>query len=247
MKNKFILAYKAKSEKDGVNKFFTNYNVLTAIALLKPGEEIPTSSKKENWFFIIDEPLEWTLLHAYLKNEQPTGLVFKPIVKLDYFHLQLIVNVKMHLPSLKILLEVSDKLKVDEIQSLVDIGIDGFYAERLDEVKLEKLVKNIHFRDGKKINKKHSEKVTKLRNKIDQIDDDLLKLLSKRIKTVEALAEIKAKNNVPIVQVKRWKEVLGLTLEHAKETGIDKDSMSQIMELIHLNAIKIQKRVYKKK
>lgn len=245
MKNSFILAYKAKSTKHNNPAIFENFTLLTGIAFLKPGEEIPTTSKKENWFFTIDEQLDWSLLFEYLKNENPTGIVFKPISKLDYFHLQLMVNVKLHLPKLKILLEVSDKLKAGDIQSMVDIGIDGFYAERLDEVKLEKLVKELHFRNGEKISNKHIDKLKKLRKKIDQLDDDLLKLLSKRIKTVEALAEIKAKNNVPIVQVKRWKEVLQLTLEHAEETGIDKDSIAHIMEVIHLNAIKIQKRVYK--
>ena len=88
---------------------------------------------------------------------------------------------------------------------------------------------------------------SELRKNIDKIDTKLLELLSKRNKSIQHIGKIKLENDLKVFQPKRWKTILNESLEYAKKQGVHKDELKKILEAIHLDAIKIQLKIYSKK
>ena len=57
--------------------------------------------------------------------------------------------------------------------------------------------------------------LSQLRNEIDEIDDELVPLLLKRMDVSRRVAEYKVANNIPVLHEKREQEVLDLVAESA--------------------------------
>ena len=61
--------------------------------------------------------------------------------------------------------------------------------------------------------------LSQLRNEIDEIDDELVPLLLKRMDVSRRVAEYKVANNIPVLNEKREQEVLDLVAEQCGEQG----------------------------
>ena len=81
-----------------------------------------------------------------------------------------------------------------------------------------------------------------LRKKIDEIDDELVDVISRRISLMPEVAEVKRRENVGIDQQDREKEVIDNIRKKAGENGLDQDFMEKIMSEIITESKKIQKR-----
>ncbi|MEB0222521.1 chorismate mutase, partial [Pseudomonas sp. AB12(2023)] len=53
-----------------------------------------------------------------------------------------------------------------------------------------------------------NDKLTELRNQIDKIDDLVIQKMAERMKIVEKIGNYKKDNNITILQVNRWDEIL---------------------------------------
>ena len=91
-----------------------------------------------------------------------------------------------------------------------------------------------------------SNELTVLREKIDLIDDDLIRLLEQRIQLVHDIAKIKALQNMTIVQPKRWEEKLQQQMSYAKKLGISEDFIKELFEKIHAESVRIQETLINK-
>ena len=133
------------------------------------------------------------------------------------------------------------------MQKVLHLGVDGLYFDMdvLSARETAKL-KRLELFSGVTVEPKNNKQLLALRKKIDTLDDAILNLLSERIKTVETLAGIKKNSRMKIVQAARWKEVVTLALDHARKKGIDEDALLNILEAIHLNAIRVQGKKYQK-
>ncbi|HOY37795.1 MAG TPA: bifunctional 3-deoxy-7-phosphoheptulonate synthase/chorismate mutase type II [Bacteroidales bacterium] len=85
-----------------------------------------------------------------------------------------------------------------------------------------------------------------LREKIDVIDFQLLELLSHRMKYVDEIGEYKKKNNVAVLQLKRWGRILESRLEQSNKAGLSKEFIKQLLELIHKESIARQTEIMKR-
>lgn len=86
------------------------------------------------------------------------------------------------------------------------------------------------------------EDIKKLRDKIDEIDSQLLMLLRERFSTAKEIGKNKKDNNVPIRDIKREKEVLLNIANKAKEQGIkDVKEIKKIFRSIMKSSREIQK------
>jgi chorismate mutase len=94
---------------------------------------------------------------------------------------------------------------------------------------------------------KSLDRLEKLRGKIDHADRALLKALGGRMKTVLQIAEFKRKQGLPLVQKGRWKELIRARLQVAEELGLDRDFTKAMFDLIHREALRLQRRKRKKK
>ena len=64
------------------------------------------------------------------------------------------------------------------------------------------------------------EEINNLRQKINEIDSRIIELLKERLDIVKTIGKHKRDNNIPIVDLKREKEIIEKIVEKTKEQGI---------------------------
>ena len=79
-----------------------------------------------------------------------------------------------------------------------------------------------------------------LRQQIDDIDHELLRLLAQRMELSRQIATVKQESQMTVYQGKRWNDVLHDRLLLATSLGIDTDFTKNILETIHGESIRIQ-------
>lgn len=79
-----------------------------------------------------------------------------------------------------------------------------------------------------------------LRHTVDEIDDDLVDLLARRMDVVRAMGDLKRRYQVSTLQPTRWKEILASRLAAARKKGLHEEFVSQVYEIIHEEAIQVQ-------
>lgn len=84
-----------------------------------------------------------------------------------------------------------------------------------------------------------------LRKKIDMLDLELLSILSQRIDVSKQIASIKANNNMSVLQINRWQEVLDSRMNSAEKLGISPEFIQKIMEQIHTESVRVQDKIIK--
>jgi chorismate mutase-like protein len=72
----------------------------------------------------------------------------------------------------------------------------------------------------------------KLRKEIDEIDKEIIRLLSKRFQYVRTIVEKKQKDEIPIYDPKREKELQEMHKTLAVELGLNPDLILEIFEKI---------------
>ena len=101
--------------------------------------------------------------------------------------------------------------------------IDGFVLRKADS-------KNPEFVD----------KLASLRTQIDKIDDQIFQKLGERMQIVEKIGEFKRDNDVTILQVSRWDEILQKRTAYGSVLKLEKDFTEKMLELIHSESIRKQ-------
>ncbi len=86
-----------------------------------------------------------------------------------------------------------------------------------------------------------------LRHEIDEIDDELINILSQRMRISEAIGEYKKANNIAILQAGRWSDILERSIAKGKLKGLSEDFMNVIWMAIHQESINHQVRIMNKK
>ena len=81
-----------------------------------------------------------------------------------------------------------------------------------------------------------------LREKIDKIDIELLKLFAERFEVVKKVGEWKKQNWVTnLLDPKRWKELLEKNILEAEKLWLSSNFVENVWEEIHKEALKIEK------
>jgi len=84
-------------------------------------------------------------------------------------------------------------------------------------------------------------KLDDLRNKIDIIDDKILKLLSRRASISQEIGELKKEREVVVFDKQRWQVVLQSNLKKAEQLNLPREFIKRIYTLIHKYSLKVQK------
>jgi len=85
--------------------------------------------------------------------------------------------------------------------------------------------------------------IEKLRNEIDKIDEQIIKLLSDRMGKVKKIGEIKDKLDKPKLDPDRFNKLLKNRIETAKKFGLPKNLITKIWNLIHDEALIIEEKI----
>ena len=83
----------------------------------------------------------------------------------------------------------------------------------------------------------------KLRNQIDSIDQQYLELLAQRMDIVNKIGCYKKENNVAILQLDRWEEIITTRMDLAEKIGLDKEFVLNFLKSVHKESIQIQTKV----
>lgn len=81
----------------------------------------------------------------------------------------------------------------------------------------------------------------KLRKQIDQTDAMLVHVLSDRMKLVKEVGSYKKIKGIPPLDKKRWEQVLASKSKLAQSQGLNMDFIRKIYELIHEQALLIER------
>lgn len=85
--------------------------------------------------------------------------------------------------------------------------------------------------------------IKSLREKIDQLDAQLVDLLWERFVVVEEIGRLKKLHGEEILQTQRWKEVLDAVQSRGKEKHIPPGCIEKIWNAIHETALDKEHRI----
>ena len=80
----------------------------------------------------------------------------------------------------------------------------------------------------------------RMREQLDVIDTEMLRLLAQRMKISRDIGAIKRAHNMPIFQPQRWQQVLDHQMQAAREAGLDEEFVRELTEKIHGESLRQQ-------
>jgi chorismate mutase len=92
-------------------------------------------------------------------------------------------------------------------------------------------------------NKKFKDTLSILREQIDHLDDEIMQKLASRMKISEKIGQYKKENNVTILQVNRWEEIIETRIALCKAMGLNEEFTNELLKLIHNESIQVQTKV----
>jgi chorismate mutase len=111
---------------------------------------------------------------------------------------------------------------------------------------LGKIVDGLVVRTVSSDNKTFKDTLSILREQIDQLDDEIMQKLASRMKISEKIGQYKKENNVTILQVNRWEEIIQTRISLGKAMGLSAEFTNELLKLIHHESIQIQTKVMNK-
>lgn len=165
------------------------------------------------------------------------------------------LELRRRLPSLPIICDPSHiggkrELIASLSQQALDMGFDGLIIEshcepdcawsdknqQITPEVLSVILDNLVFRDAPV----PTENLVHLRRQIDQIDNDLIELLAKRMNVSREIGAYKKEHNIPIVQAARYGDIMTSRVLAAKSMGMSEEFMRQVLSSIHEESVRIQ-------
>jgi len=146
------------------------------------------------------------------------------------------------------------------VQKAVDLNYDGLIIEshinpdeawsdakqQITPENLLELLNSITWRFETTSETEFQTALVTLREQINQVDDELLLLLGRRMKISEQIGLYKKDNNITILQTNRWNEILEKALSKGKQFELSGEFITKYLEAIHLESIQHQNRVMNK-
>lgn len=170
------------------------------------------------------------------------------------------LELRRRFPSLPIICDPSHiggkrELIASLSQQALDMGFDGLiieshcepdcaWSDRNQQITPEVLsviLDNLVFRDAPV----PTENLVHLRRQIDQIDNELIELLGKRMDISREIGSYKKEHNIPIVQAARYDDIMRSRVLAAKSMGMSEEFMRQILSSIHEESVRIQLEISK--
>jgi chorismate mutase len=108
------------------------------------------------------------------------------------------------------------------------------------------IIENLVVRTVSSDSKSFKDTLTILREQIDHLDDEIMQKIASRMKISEKIGQYKKENNVTILQVTRWEEIIQTRITLGRAMGLNPDFTTELLKLIHNESIQIQTKVMNK-
>ena len=105
---------------------------------------------------------------------------------------------------------------------------------------LLELISGIEYRQPSTDNPDFISRLEELRSQIDTVDAGLLKGFFKRMELVRTIGELKKKNQVTILQVNRWQEIVEKFLSEGRAMGLNEDFLKGLLNAMHDESMRTQ-------
>jgi chorismate mutase len=92
-------------------------------------------------------------------------------------------------------------------------------------------------------NQEFERTLEELRHEVDLIDDELIRLLAKRMGIAEEMGRYKYAHNITILQLTRWKELFADRIKKGSNAGLNTRFLADLLKLVHEQSIEIQTNV----
>lgn len=163
----------------------------------------------------------------------------------------LIVNDPSHICGRRdILLEVAQEaidLDYDGLMIESHIDPDNAWSDAKQQITPEQvnaLLGEIVWRKEDVASEELHALMEKMRQQINQLDDELLQLLSQRMKIAEKIGQYKKENNITILQTRRWNEILERACKKGEKMGLSKEFVTKYLDAVHMESINRQNKVF---
>jgi chorismate mutase len=177
---------------------------------------------------------------------------------------QIPIELKRRIPDLPILVDPSHiagkrELLSEVAQKAMDLNFDGLMvevhnnpeiaksdsAQQVDGPGYGKLLESLVIR-SREVEEDKLRVLNFLREQIDNVDSELLELLSSRMNISTEIGSFKKENNISILQNARWNEIITKNLKIGEERGLSNVIISRIFNAIHQESIDLQTKVMNK-
>ncbi|ANH61720.1 bifunctional 3-deoxy-7-phosphoheptulonate synthase/chorismate mutase type II [Dokdonia donghaensis] len=175
---------------------------------------------------------------------------------------QIAVDLQNKFPDLPLILDPSHiagrrDIIHDLCQTGLDLNYDGLMvethydpdnawsdaAQQITPATLVQMMKDLKIRKEVGTEVEYNNKLNTLRTQIDVIDHQLIENLGKRMKISDNIGELKAENNVSILQTKRWNEILGKMILEGEQHNLSEEFILRVFKAVHQESINHQKKV----
>jgi chorismate mutase len=116
-------------------------------------------------------------------------------------------------------------------------------AQQVTPTRLKQIFEDLKVRKETGVDADYNSKMTALRINIDEYDNKIIEILSKRMAVAGQIGAVKKEFNVAVLQNKRWNEILETMTAQGTQKGLGKDFIVDIFKAIHQESISQQEKV----
>ncbi|WP_373055495.1 chorismate mutase [Zunongwangia sp. H14] len=175
---------------------------------------------------------------------------------------QIAIELQNKFPDLPLILDPSHiagrrDIIFDLCQTALDLNYDGLMVEthhtpdeawsdakqQITPATLVQIMKDLKIRKEISESEEFQNKLNNLRAQIDVADNQLIELLSKRMKVSEEIGKVKKAQNVSVLQTKRWNEILGKMVLEGEQHGLSEEFILRLFKAVHQESINHQEKI----
>ncbi len=146
---------------------------------------------------------------------------------------------------------------LDVAQKAIDLDYDGLMIEshidpdkawsdakqQVTPERLAELLDQIVWRKEDIPSAEYHAALEKLRQQINHLDDELMQILSTRMRVAERIGQYKKENNITILQTNRWNEILERAFQKGEKIGLSKEFITKYFDAVHMESINHQNKI----
>lgn len=177
----------------------------------------------------------------------------------------LAIEMKLRFPKLVFINDPSHicgrrDLLSEVMQRAIDLDVDGLMieshiqpeqawsdaAQQVTPEALANMLSELVWRNEDSSSDAYHSALDQLRQQINQLDEEVLQLLARRMQVAEQIATYKQENNITILQTGRWQEIMERTLRRAGELQLSRTFITQYLDALHMESISHQQQILDK-
>ena len=174
----------------------------------------------------------------------------------------LAIEMKLRYPDLLMINDPSHicgrrDILLDVAQKAIDLDYDGLMIEshidpdnawsdakqQITPERLAEMLDQIIWRKEDVNSEEYHAALEKLRQQINHLDDELMQILSQRMRIAEKIGEYKKNNNITILQTGRWNEIIHRAFIKGEKLGLSKEFITKYFDAVHMESINHQNKI----